>query len=99
MRPRQPIVCRTFTWATALNPRPRENCGNTAGNDSSARYERLSPLVGCYWSDEAETMPHVTIESGARVLKRRPDAVIQRTVLGPDTFQGVDRHVTFIRNS
>jgi CubicO group peptidase (beta-lactamase class C family) len=59
---------------------------------------QLNALVGRYWSDEAETMLTVAIDQGALVLKRRPDAVIKLTAVGPDRFRGSIGSVRFIRN-
>ena len=38
------------------------------------------------------------IDQGALVLRRRPDAVIKLTAVGPDKFRGSIGTVTFIRN-
>ncbi|HSC98026.1 MAG TPA: serine hydrolase domain-containing protein [Casimicrobiaceae bacterium] len=71
--------------AAALNPPPSE--------------ATLTPLAGSYWSDEAETTLTAMVEHGALVLKRRPDAVIKLTAIGPDTFRGSIGAVTFRRNA
>jgi CubicO group peptidase (beta-lactamase class C family) len=60
---------------------------------------QLSPLAGSYWSEEAETMLIADIDHGALVLRRRPDAVIKLTAIGPDTFRGSIGTVTFVRNA
>ncbi|MEO7157769.1 MAG: serine hydrolase domain-containing protein, partial [Vicinamibacterales bacterium] len=59
----------------------------------------LSALAGSYWSDEAETMLTAVVEDGGLVLKRRPDAVIKLTAIGPDTFRGSIGTVTFRRSA
>ena len=60
---------------------------------------QLSELTGSYWSDEAETMLIAAVESGDLLLKRRPDAVIKLTAIGPDKFRGSIGTVTFVRNA
>ncbi|HEX8030822.1 MAG TPA: serine hydrolase domain-containing protein [Vicinamibacterales bacterium] len=59
---------------------------------------QLSALAGSYWSDEAETMLTAAVDHGSLVLRRRPDAVIKLTAIGPDTFRGPIGTVTFLRN-
>ena len=39
------------------------------------------------------------VEGGGLVLKRRPDAVIKLTAIGPDSFRGSIGTVTFRRNA
>jgi len=68
----------------ALNPPP-----------SSAQ---LEALTGSYWSEEAETMFVAAVDQGSLVLRRRPDAVIKLTAIGPDKFRGSIGTVTFMRN-
>jgi CubicO group peptidase (beta-lactamase class C family) len=68
----------------ALNPPP-----------SSAQ---LEALTGSYWSEEAETMFVAAVDQGSLVLRRRPDAVIKLTAIGPDKFRGSIGTVTFLRN-
>jgi CubicO group peptidase (beta-lactamase class C family) len=58
----------------------------------------LEALTGSYWSEEAETMFIAAVDQGALVLRRRPDAVIKLTAIGPDKFRGSIGTVTFIRN-
>ena len=59
----------------------------------------MSALTGSYWSDEAETMLVAAVDQGALVLRRRPDAVIKLTAIGPDKFRGSIGTVTFMRNA
>ena len=68
----------------ALNPPP-----------SSAQ---LEALTGSYWSEEAETMFVAAVDQGSLVLRRRPDAVIKLTAIGPDKFRGSIGTVRFMRN-
>jgi len=68
----------------ALNPPP-----------SSAQ---LEALTGSYWSEEAETMFVAAVDQGSLVLRRRPDAVIKLTAIGPEKFRGSIGTVTFMRN-
>jgi CubicO group peptidase (beta-lactamase class C family) len=60
---------------------------------------QLGALAGSYWSEEAETTLMAAVEEGALVLKRRPDAVIKLTAIGPDKFRGSIGTVTFIRSA
>ncbi len=60
---------------------------------------QLNALAGSYWSDEAETMLIAAVDQGALVLRRRPDAVIKLTAIGPDKFRGSIGTVTFMRNA
>ena len=69
----------------ALNPPP-----------SSAE---LEALTGSYWSEEAETTFVAAVDQGSLVLRRRPDAVIKLTAIGPDKFRGSIGTVTFMRNA
>jgi CubicO group peptidase (beta-lactamase class C family) len=77
-------VVMPATTLPALNPPP-----------SAAQ---LNALAGNYWSEEAETMLTAAVENGGLVLKRRPDAVIKLTAIGPDKFRGSIGTVTFVRN-
>ena len=61
--------------------------------------EQLGALTGSYWSEEAETMFVAAIDQGSLVLRRRPDAVIKLTAIGPDKFRGSIGAVTFMRNA
>ena len=61
--------------------------------------EQLDALTGSYWSEEAETMFVAAIDQGSLVLRRRPDAVIKLTAIGPDKFRGSIGTVTFMRNA
>lgn len=70
---------------------------------TSPRFDEASemtpaPLVGDFWSDEAETMLTVASDRGL-VLRRRPDTVIRLTAIGPDQFRGSIGVITFLRNS
>jgi CubicO group peptidase (beta-lactamase class C family) len=60
---------------------------------------QLQALTGSYWSEEAETMLVAAVDQGALVLRRRPDAVIKLTAIGPDKFRGSIGTVTFLRNA
>jgi len=60
---------------------------------------QLEALTGSYWSEEAETMLVAAIDQGSLVLRRRPDAVIKLTAIGPDNFRGSIGTVTFMRNA
>jgi CubicO group peptidase (beta-lactamase class C family) len=61
--------------------------------------EQLAEFGGSYWSDEAEVALTASIENGALVLKRRPDAVIALTALDRDTFRGSLGTITFRRDA
>ena len=39
------------------------------------------------------------VDQGSLVLRRRPDAVIKLTAIGPDKFRGSIGTVTFMRNA
>jgi CubicO group peptidase (beta-lactamase class C family) len=84
LKPAPPAPSTTAPPA-ALNPPP-----------SSAQLEALS---GSYWSDEAETMFVAAVDQGSLVLRRRPDAVIKLTAIGPDKFRGSIGTVTFMRTA
>jgi hypothetical protein len=70
-------------------------------------FERVSPakpstgelmeLTGTYVSDDAETTFVASVEDGALVLKRRPDAVIKLTPTYRDAFSGPLGTVVFRR--
>lgn len=59
----------------------------------------LQALAGTYVSDDAETTLVATVESGALVLKRRPDTTIRLTPLYKDAFAGQIGTVIFRRNA
>lgn len=59
---------------------------------------QLTSLAGDYWSDEAETTLTVVVSGNEVSLRRRPDAVINLTRTGPDTFRGSIGMITFIRS-
>jgi len=59
---------------------------------------QLEALTGSYWSEEAETMFVAAVDQGSLVLRRRPDAVIKLTAIGPEKFRGSIGTVTFMRN-
>ena len=61
--------------------------------------EQLDKLIGSYWSEEAETMFVAAVDQGSLVLRRRPDAVIKLTAIGPEKFRGSVGTVTFMRNA
>ena len=61
--------------------------------------EQLDKLIGSYWSEEAETMFVAAVDQGSLALRRRPDAVIKLTAIGPDKFRGSIGTVTFMRNA
>jgi hypothetical protein len=58
----------------------------------------LSEYTGTYESDEAETTLAAAVESGALVLKRRPDTVIRLTPVYADAFQSSLGFVRFERS-
>ena len=81
--------------ATSANPATPP----TAALNPPPSAAQLGALAGSYWSDEAETMLTAAVEEGGLVLKRRPDAVIKLTAIGPDKFRGSIGTVTFRRNA
>lgn len=60
---------------------------------------QLAEYAGAYSSDEAELRLVVAVESGALVLKRRPDTTIALTATSRDSFRGSIGTVTFHRDS
>ena len=59
----------------------------------------LDALTGSYWSEEAETMFVAAVDQGSLVLRRRPDAVIKLTAIGPGKFRGSIGTVTFMKSA
>lgn len=59
----------------------------------------MAPLVGDFWSDEAETMLSVIVDESGLVLRRRPGVMIRLTNIGPNQYRaGSLGVITFIRN-
>lgn len=59
----------------------------------------LSEFAGTYVSDEAETVFHLTAESGKLTLHRRPDAVYELKPTYADAFQCSLGSVRFLRGA
>jgi CubicO group peptidase (beta-lactamase class C family) len=57
----------------------------------------LNELVGTYVSDEAEATMQAVVESGALVLKRRPDTTVRLSPIYKDAFSGQLGTVIFRR--
>lgn len=59
----------------------------------------LRPFVGDFWSDEAETLLSIAVDSGELVLRQRPGTVIKLVPRGRDQFRGSIGVITFMRNT
>jgi CubicO group peptidase (beta-lactamase class C family) len=80
-------------------PAPRPTTAQPPAMTPPPSAAQLEALAGTYWSDEAETALIAAVDQGSLVLRRRPDAVIRLTAIGPDKFRGSIGTVTFMRNA
>lgn len=82
-----------------LQPAPTPPSRNIGIPPPPPPLDALKPLLGSYWSDEAEITLTVVLSDRGLVLQRRPDAVIELKPNNRDQFTGSIGTVTFIRNA